>query len=249
MIAGEKPPVLTKRTDERHDEDYAYLNREATIAFTAETLRPKQAEVTKAEEKISVFWRVFGGTILSITALVLIQAYQSVTGSIHELRADQTRMRELAADFVKKDEFGSRNTSLWNRLQELQSLNAAVSVAGNRLTSLEQQTAAGEKDRKETAAALAAVTNLKERFAILEEQKKVSEQDHKEILAIAANLQALRDKDNLLEKLLRDAEAERKDLVRELQAFRERLAKFEGSQQSNSKGKSGEKDGPAGDGK
>src|SRR4051812_38780418 len=100
MSRREMPAVLTKRDTDQHDDDAPYYDRGATITFAAETVRPKAAaEPFKPEEKISVFWRVFGGTILSITALVVIQAYQAISGTIHDLRADQTRMREQAADY------------------------------------------------------------------------------------------------------------------------------------------------------
>lgn len=233
MSRPEEATVLAKRTGHRHEDDLAVYDREANIAFVSESLRnsqPNNAEPSKGDEKISVFWRVFGGTILSITALVVIQAYQSLNSNLHELRSDQNRLRELSADFVKKDEFGNRTTNMWNRVQELQSISTNLSVASNKLTTLEQQFTGSERERKELHASVAQLALLKDRCQALEEQRKVSEQDHKELLAAAATIQALKDKDAALEKQLRDAETERKDLVRELQTLRERLAKLEGQQ-------------------
>ncbi len=59
------------------------------------------------EEKLSLFWRVFGGTILSIGALVVISAYQALSSGIHELRTDLARANEARAELVKKDEYVS----------------------------------------------------------------------------------------------------------------------------------------------
>ncbi|MBX7104528.1 MAG: hypothetical protein K1X57_10640 [Gemmataceae bacterium] len=188
----------------------------ATISYTAEALR-LAANPPKPEEKISVFWRVFGGTILSITALVCIQAYQSLMSSLHEVRADQNRMRDAAADFVKKDEFSSRSSTLWNRVQELQSLQSSVTVASSKLTAAEAALAAAERERKELLASVAA--------------------EHKEVLTLVATVHGLKDKDALLEKKLGDAETERKELLKELQALRERLAKLEGQAQPTTTGK------------
>lgn len=191
MSRREASHLLVKRNADRPDDELDYGQREASISFAAETLRPKAADAGKPDEKISVFWRVFGGTILSITALVVIQAYQSISGNVHELRNDQTRMREQAADFVKKDELSNRTTSLWNRMQELQNLNAAVSVAGNRLSGFEQQLAAGERDRKEIQNALGALHALREKDAALEKQLRDAETERKEL---ARELQQLRER-------------------------------------------------------
>ena len=46
------------------------------------------------EEKISIFWRVFGGTILSIVALAVITLYNSISSNISDLRNEVNRERE-----------------------------------------------------------------------------------------------------------------------------------------------------------
>jgi len=191
MSRTEATPLFVKRSNDRQDEDVGYSGREATITFAAETLRQKAAEPVKAEEKISVFWRVFGGTILSITALVVIQAYQSLSANVHDLRNDQTRIREQAADFVKKDEFSSRTTSLWNRVQELQNLNTAVSVTGNKLAGFEQQMSNADRERKEMQAALGSLHALREKDAALDKQLRDAEIERKEL---ARELQQLRER-------------------------------------------------------
>ena len=233
MYRTEEQP-MTRRNGMRQNEDLARYIPPTTISYAAETMRvaTPALEAHRPEEKISIFWRIFGGTILSITALVAIQAYQALANNIHELRSDQNRLREVAADFVKKDEFASRNTSLWNRLQDLQNLNTNVTVVSSRLAALETQTLQADKERKDTQTAIVQLSSLREKVAQVDDNKKVAEQDHKEILSILAAMQSLRDKDALLEKKLHDAEGERKDLLREVQALRERLAKLEGQQQT-----------------
>jgi chromosome segregation ATPase len=239
MMRTEAHP-MTRRNCTRPTEDLELYDHPATIGYTAETLRvPTMAaasEPHRPEEKISLFWRVFGGTILSIAALVAIQAYQALAGNIHELRSDQNRLREFTADFVKKDEFATRTSSLWNRVQDLQNVNASVTVLGNKLSVMESQAAQAEKERKDTAVSLAQLPGLREKVGQIDENKKSADQDHREILSILAAMQSLRDKDALLEKKLRDGETERKDLMREIQILRERLAKIEGQNQSPSTG-------------
>jgi DNA repair exonuclease SbcCD ATPase subunit len=195
----------------RSEHDYDVATSPATISYTAEAMRMAASAPPKSEEKISLFWRIFGGSILSITALVCIQAYQAMASTLHDLRADQNRLRELAGDFVKKDEFSNRTTTLWNRVQELQNLQSAITVAGSKLAAMESQLAQVDRERKEVTTSLAA--------------------EHKEVVSIATSVQGLRDKDQNIERKLADAEIERRELLKELQTLRERLAKLEGQAQ------------------
>ena len=82
----------------------------------AETSMTKSTEV-RNEEKISIFWRVFGGTILSIVALAVITLYNSISSNISDLRNEVNREREARADLVKKDEFNSRTTTQYERMR------------------------------------------------------------------------------------------------------------------------------------
>jgi hypothetical protein len=77
------------------------------------------------EKRFPLFWRVFGGTLLSIAALVLINVYQGFSNGLHDLRNDMGhlnndvrkelgRLSETQADLVKKEEFVSRMTSVWD---------------------------------------------------------------------------------------------------------------------------------------
>jgi regulator of replication initiation timing len=226
--------VLPKRIDRDElegDAPPAYLTDDRRLILAAETLRAADtapAGSSKPEEKLSVFWRVFGGTILSITALVVITAYQSIAGNIHELRGDVTRLREASGELVKKDEFQARSTKLWDRLQELQAVQTAATVLTNKITALEQQQAGAERDRRELQAAVALLPTVKDRIGALEDQRRAGEQDHKDLLAASAAVATLKEHGAALDKQLREAEAERKDLIRELQQLRERLAKLEG---------------------
>jgi hypothetical protein len=83
------------------------------------------------ETRLPLFWRVFGSTVLSITALVVLTAYQSLSGTIAELRSDVIhleadlrkelgRMSEGQAELVKKEESSGRFQSVWRGIGELQ---------------------------------------------------------------------------------------------------------------------------------
>lgn len=153
-------------------ENSAFTDSERHLILAAETLRAgdtssKTDKPEKGEEKISIFWRVFGGTILSISALVALNAYQSLANNIHDVRSDVGRLRENSGDFIKKDEFNNRTNSLWTGLRDAQAVSASVSVLSNKQTSLETQLAAAEQERRELNREL---LQLRERLAKLEGQ-------------------------------------------------------------------------------
>jgi chromosome segregation ATPase len=230
--------LLPKRIT-RTDEHSAFTNSERHLILAAEALRASDAapkdrkdEKVGGDEKVSMFWRVFGGTILSITALMIINAYQSLANNIHEVRGDISRFRESAGEFIKKDEFNNRTTTIWNSLREAQAVNASVTVLASKMTAVEQQLATADRERRDMQAALTAAAAAKDRLAALEDGRKVGEQDHKDLVAVGAALAALRDRDGVLEKQIKDGEAERRELTRELQHLRERLAKLEGLQEA-----------------
>jgi hypothetical protein len=167
--------VLPRRYT-RSDGHSAFTDSERHLILAAETLRagdtpPKKKEHgDKAEEKISVFWRVFGGTILSITALSVISAYQSLAGGIHEVRTDVGHLREGNAEFIKKDEFNTRTTSIWNAIKDAQAVTPSVTVLTNKTATLEAQLAAVEHERRDLCREL---LQLRERLAKLEGQQEV----------------------------------------------------------------------------
>jgi hypothetical protein len=229
---GDSAVMMIRRNDSRPDDDGGEIGNRDRGFTTSEVLRLSSTPVVaqKPEEKISVFWRVFGGTLLSITALVMIQAYQAVSGHVHELRVELNRMREQNADFIKKDDFGTRTSSLWNKVQELQSINTTLSVVGKKVGSLEQQLVLMERERKEMQASIAGLAATKDRT---EEIKRATDADHKELLNVGLCLNAMREKDAILERLMREGELERKELIREVQALRERIAKLEGTKSAS----------------
>jgi hypothetical protein len=207
--APEAIPVRENRNDQRPAQ-----YPEAPI-LAAETLRNASAPPApaKGEERGSVFWRVCGGTVLSIVALVAVTLYQQLTAGVNELRTtvaaintdlrkDLTQLGQGNADLVKKDEFNGRLTSVWNSIKELQSLSGTVGSLKERALVRDQQdkTDAESKEqmRKEVQTLEAAVTVLKERLTVREQEAQ--------------------------------HEQARRELVQELQQLRERLANIEGRQ-------------------
>src|SRR5262245_52529244 len=102
-------PRRSDRDDCRSDS-----NEQVLPMVASETMRtpkshamPKEVSGKSSDEKISLFWRIFGGTILSIVSLLVITAYQSISGSMHEIRTELSQLKEAKAEFVKKDEYST----------------------------------------------------------------------------------------------------------------------------------------------
>lgn len=194
------------------------------LVTASETLRSASNPVhTKSDEdRMSLFWRVFGGTILSVCALVVITLFNHLNTSLSELRADVARLHEARADSVKKDEFNTRSTTMWDRVQSLQGQLTTHGAAANNLqaelTSLKERwtkqstdldavrkdvASAVETARKEFAGStdairkdLAVVDVLKERVTALEGLKKdlaALESVKEKVAAIAVSLKSQQD--------------------------------------------------------
>jgi len=170
-----------------------------------------KSEPKTGEEHISVFWRVFGGTILSIVALVAITLYNTMSTNISELRNEVSREREARAELVKKDEHNTRVTAIYERMRGIETVKVELEGLKEKVSSNTNATAAA---RKETTAAVegvkkdvsafadaikkdaAALEVLKERFAALEAVKKdIAGLDtlKEKLMTAAADLKSLRD--------------------------------------------------------
>lgn len=205
------------------------------------------------DEKVSLFWRVFGGTILSVVALGLITLYNNLTSNIAELRAELSKEREVRAGLVKKDDFQAGNQRLYERMRTAEGMKADIEALKERSHG---NAVAIEAVKKDTAAAVDVVrkdTNglevLKERVGAVEGLKKevAGVELLKERLAtVTADLKTARDDVQKLQqeleknktadlerKAARDAQAKQQDeafkeLQKTVQDCREKLARLEG---------------------
>jgi hypothetical protein len=169
--------------------------RPETIALAEETLRNcASADVSPSrEEGPRVFWKVFGGTLLSIAALAVITLCQHFNGRLSALQADSSyqntdlrkdlgRLAESQAELLKKEEFNTRLKSIWDGMKEL----------------------------RDTAASLAA---LKERAALTEQQVRLAEEEHKELVRQVHQLRQQRAADQARRELLREVQGLRERLA------------------------------------
>jgi hypothetical protein len=205
---------MAENRERRDNETAALGNGHGTLIPSVETLRNKSSvrrgKAGKGGDGISLFWRIFGGTLLSIVALVVITAYQQCTSTLNELRNNLDRLNEGRADLVKAEDFNARLTTVWTNMKELQTGIKDVTALKERSTLLEQQVRSGQSE-------------INVRLVALGERVK-------EVETANAALAALKERSLLLEQQLKAADAERKEAVQELQKVRERLAVLEGRQ-------------------
>jgi len=195
------------------DESFGLNDAQATI-LRAETLRHgadnRHLKSFKGEEKISLFWRLFGGTLLSIAALVCITIYQQFNSAIGEMRNNINRLTESRADLVSLNDFNTRVASLWTNLKDLQSAAGTLSALKEHSSLLDQQ-----------------VKGLQDQLNSRLQTVSASIKDLDAPMAAAA---ALKERSALLEQQVKAGDEERKELCKELQLLRERLAVLEGRQ-------------------
>jgi hypothetical protein len=149
----------------------AVIRSTETLRSIAESAHKHGRAPVRSEDRISLFWRVFGGTLLSIAALVVITVYQQFTNSLSELRSNLNHLNESRGDLVRADDVNNRLTSVWNSVKELQSANAAVAALKERTVLLEQQVRGGLEERKTLTQE---VQLLRERVAVLEGRQGVA---------------------------------------------------------------------------
>jgi septal ring factor EnvC (AmiA/AmiB activator) len=139
----------------------------------AELAAAPAAKETKPEEKISIFWRVFGGTLLSIAALVVMTVYQQFSNSLNELRNNMNRLHETHVDMVKKEDYNARSTSIWNAINQVKD---EVPTQKTRVTQLEVLVQGLQQERKELSQQ---VQMLREKLVAIEARQGFSPRSDK----------------------------------------------------------------------
>jgi DNA repair exonuclease SbcCD ATPase subunit len=206
--------VIEKRVEQEREE--ASGRNGAVVA--AETLRSatessaeKSTDKKKDDEHMSVFWRVFGGTILSIVALAAITLYNSLSSGITDLRNELNREREARAGLVKKEDSDTRTKSIYDRIRGLEGYKADIDTTRERVAA---NATAIDGVRKDNAAALEGVK--KDAAAALDAVKKDATAALESVRKDAAGLDVLKERVALLEAVKKD--------VAMLEVVKEKLA-------------------------
>jgi hypothetical protein len=160
---------VNQKSQEYQDKDTAIARGPAAALLTTEALPAAAAHAAepppKGEDRSPLFWRVCGGAVLSIAALVALNAYQQLSHGIAEVRRDVSHVNEARGELVKKEELNGRVSSLWSGIKELQANGAGLTSVREKVAAQEQQFKSAEEERKELARE---VQRLRERLAKLE---------------------------------------------------------------------------------
>jgi hypothetical protein len=163
-------------------ESCADLHGQSGIMLAAETLRnasnlPAAGPETKEEKSIPLVWRIFGGTVLSIGAMLAVTLYSQLSAKVDG----------LTSATINKDEFFALRKYFWDRLQSVQSQGDATDTElKQRCARLEEQVKINEQLRQEIVPELKQIRDtmiayLKDSSAQLEQQVKTSEAERKKL--------------------------------------------------------------------
>ncbi len=234
----------------RFQDDEQTTDDTPVLVETARSAVSKSSAGGGDDHKISVFWRVFGGTILSIVALVSITLFNSIQSSISELRADAARAREALATAVKREDFDreresrvalakkedvdARVKTIYERIRTIEGYKGDIEAVKERASAATLAVDALKKDVGASVDALkrdtATLEVLRERFAVLNGEVKLATDAAQRVQAEVEKNKA----SDLERKLARDAQARSfeeslRELQRAVQDCREKLARLEGS--------------------
>lgn len=244
---------LRRQTDET--EVYGSHDDTPVIATALRPSEPPPAEKPKAGDEaagMSMFWRVFGGTILSISALVGVTLYNSVITNIAELRAAVTKLHEEKAELLKKDEFSTRMNSNWERVQQLQGQNneqnASLRSFRTEVDSLKEKLTRTTTELDTAKKDLAAVEVMKEKLNNLVAEAKNYRDDYMKLRQdVDKNLASDQERKANRDSQHKDIEKSMKDLQTALQDVQIKLARLEGRENPMPKAKKADGEKPAGE--
>ena len=148
------------------------------------------------EARFPAAWRLFGGTLLSIVALVVITLCQQFSTGLGDLRKDVLHLSQAQGELVKAEDCNSRLRSLWQHIKELEAERATLVALKEKSATLTERLGAAEQECKALAREIRAVrgaevaTGETERLA--RELKRLREQlaptdDHSHVCIPAAH--------------------------------------------------------------
>lgn len=175
---------------------------------------PKPDDEDKDGPKIPTIWKVFGSTILSITAMVTVSAYQAISSNAaevrnevsalnNEMRKEYARVAEHQGDLVKKDECDARVRGVWSSVKELQEDRKQLIALKEHCAKLAELNRQADDDRKKMADE---VRSLREERIQAQERRALLA----ELAALRERLAGLEAKQQAKEAPAADAKAERR---------------------------------------
>jgi FtsZ-binding cell division protein ZapB len=182
------------------------------------------------EERFSIFWRLFGGAMISVAALVGVTLYNSMQMSITELRSEVTRLNEAKSDAAKKDDLVSLRTMVVGHdlfKVELDSLKERANKGRADLDGLSKE----NKEQNATVKAMqSTVDGLKEKLTAMSiEHKTLKDETTKVRQDVDKNQSADHERKERRDAQYKAYEETIKDLGKSITEIREKVARLEGA--------------------
>jgi signal transduction histidine kinase len=119
------------------------------------------------DEKVHIFWRVFGGAIISVAAFAGFTLYNTLTSNLAELRVENSRLREDVTTFrTRADDNRREIDAMKERLSKYRlEMDAAKKDAGTATEGVRKDVTTVEKELQK------ALTEVREKLARLEGQQ------------------------------------------------------------------------------
>ena len=206
-----------------------------TTRSASQSRAAKSDDHKKDDEKISVFWRVFGGTTLSIVALVAITLYNNINGTMTELRQEVSREREARATLAKKDDVDTRIKSQWDRIRIVEGYKADIEGVKERtaanaaaIDGVKKDAASGVEAVKRETAGLDA---MKEKLTTATADLRAFRDDMQKVQQeVERNKTGDQERKTFRDVQMKHLEEALKEMQKALMDCREKLARLEGAQ-------------------
>lgn len=224
------------------------FNRSSDPTVEIETLRTAATSTIAAEypprktdeERMSLFWRVFGGTILSVAALISITLFNNVMSSITELRGEVSRLQEAKADAAKKDDLNTLRTQVATHADFRREIDGLKERAAKHRGELDEAKKEYATQLEVVKKEMAAVELLKERLTTSTADLKTAKDEIQKLRMEMDKNQAYdferRDRRDVQMKTLDET---LKEMQKNLLEAREKIARLEGQQGPSKTGEVG----------
>lgn len=224
---------------ERLSQDRDNTNEVSAVAVRAVESAHSARPTDKTEERMSLFWRVFGGTILSVVALIVLTLYNNLNQNISEVRADSTRtinelrsrvdqQNDARGDLMRRTDLEKGLSALAARLDALASLSATVTAVGEKMATLSDRATAAGKDQREVQEALrTAISAIRDKLTPAEQSLRTLEADRKTLTVLQEMVAGMREKSAAQDVQIKSTDTEAREIGKQMGELRERLTRLE----------------------
>ena len=125
---------------------------DANAAVLAEVLRvaanPHESvrQEIPADARLPAFWKLFGATLLSIAALIVITLCQQFSSGLGDVRKDVLHLSQTQGALIRGDDLNGRLRTLWERIRDLEADRAVLVTLKEKSATLAERLGAAEQE-------------------------------------------------------------------------------------------------------